>query len=51
MEAILIGISMIAVTVAIHAIGSAYWLGFVRSQHVSRNPAGPTSSHRSPSRL
>jgi len=51
MAQILIGTLMIAATVALHAIGSARWLGFVGSRHVSRNPAGPTSSHRSPSQL
>lgn len=35
---IFIGLSMIALTVAIHAIGCARWLGFVGRQHAAREP-------------
>jgi voltage-gated potassium channel len=40
---ILIGLSMIGLTVAIHAIGCARWLGFVGRQHEKRKPRHPTT--------
>lgn len=39
---ILIGFSMIVLTVAIHAIGCARWLSFVGKQHAVRQPRHQT---------
>lgn len=43
MGQILIGLSMIALTVAIHAVGCAQWLGFVGRQHEKRQPRHPST--------
>ena len=40
---VLIGTLMIAGTVAIHAIGSARWLGMVGRRHAGREPRGRTA--------
>ncbi len=42
MRVILIGTLMIAVTLAVHAIGSAHWLGFVGKWHASRKSSART---------